>query len=66
MQLTPAGLRMACSSRVTAYDRSSAPRTTMLAGALCTPRLVSVRAQVPAMWPDGAMVTRVPVMGFRA
>ena len=30
-----------------------APRTTSLAGALWTPRWSSLRAQMPAMWPDG-------------
>ena len=42
-----------------------APRTTSLAGALCTPRVSSLRAQMPAMWPDGGTNLLVPVAGSK-
>ena len=40
-----------------------APRTTSLAGALCTPRVESVRAHAPAMWPDGGIRIGLLVSG---
>ena len=43
----------------------STPRTTSLAGALCTPRVSSLRAQTPAMWPDGGMNLLVPETGSK-
>ena len=51
----PSGLSRSCSLRVMLSSRSMAPRTTSLAGALCTPRVSSLRPQMPAMWPDGGM-----------
>ena len=38
-----------------------APRMTSLAGALCTPRVSSLRPQMPAMCPLGGTKTLVPV-----
>ena len=37
----------------------------MFAGALCTPRVASVRAHTPAMWPDGGVGTGSPLTGQR-
>jgi len=47
------GLSRPCSALVMLSSTSRAPRTTSLAGAFQTPRVSSVRAQMPAMWPDG-------------
>ena len=44
MQFTPMGLRKSCSLRETFFSRPITPRTTSLAGALCTPRSPSTRA----------------------
>ena len=38
---------------------------TSLAGALWTPRVASVRAQIPAMCPDGATSMSAPPSGSR-
>ena len=51
MQLIPLGLSWSCSALVRLSARLIAPRTTSLAGALWTPRVSSLRAQIPAMWP---------------
>ena len=59
MQLMPIGLSRPCSALVMFISTSSAPRTTSLAGAFQTPRVSSVRAQMPAMWPLGG--TRISV-----
>ena len=61
MQLTPIGLSRSCSPRVIWISRSTAPRTTSLAGALCTPRSKSLRAQMPATWPLGGISRVWPV-----
>ncbi len=63
MQLSPTGLSRSCSALVSWVCRLIAPRTTSLAGALCTPRVSSLRAQTPAMWPDGGTCLLVPVAG---
>src|SRR3954451_14883221 len=52
-QLMPTGLSRSCSFFVIWVSSDTAPRTTSLAGALCTPRLSSLRPQMPAMCPDG-------------
>ncbi len=65
MQLTPIGLSRSCSALVIWVCRAIAPRTTSLAGALCTPRVSSLRAQTPAMWPDGGTNLLVPVAGSK-
>src|SRR2546425_689954 len=44
MTLIPCGFSRSCSLLVTCNSREIAPRTTSFAGALCTPRLSSVRA----------------------
>jgi hypothetical protein len=59
MQLIPIGLSSPCSALVMLTSTSSAPRTISLAGAFQTPRVSSVRAQMPAMCPDGG--TRIVV-----
>ena len=41
----------------------SAPVTISLAGALCTPRLLSLRAMIPQTWPDGG--TRIGALERR-
>src|ERR1044072_1879698 len=53
MQLMPTLFRPPCSACVTWKPRPLAPRTTSFAGALCTPRVESVRHHRPATWPDG-------------
>ena len=55
MQSIPARLRLSCSAPVSVYARSLAPSTTSFAGALCTPRVESVRHQMPATWPHGGI-----------
>ena len=64
MTLIPSGFSRSCSLRVMLISRSMAPRTISLAGALCTPRVASLRPQMPAMWPDGGMKDSCPVAGF--
>ena len=59
MQLMPIGLSRPCSALVMFISTSSAPRTTSLAGAFQTPRVSSVRAQMPAMWPHGGTMISV-------
>ena len=51
----PIGFSTACSFWVVAYSTSRQPRMVSLAGAFHTPRVSSVRAQTPAMWPLGGM-----------
>ena len=63
MQLIPIGLSWSCSPLVSCVASPSAPRTTSLAGALCTPRSSSLRAQIPAMCPLGGTVVFLPVSG---
>ena len=53
MQLIPDGLSWSCSPLVMLSSSEIAPRTTSLAGALWTPRVSSLRAQMPATWPLG-------------
>ena len=53
MQLMPTGFSRSCSFLVICVSSATAPRTTSLAGALCTPRLSSLRPQMPAMCPLG-------------
>ena len=60
----PTGLSRSCSFFVTCTSRLIAPRMTSLAGALCTPRVSSLRPQMPAMWPLGGMKPISPVAGF--
>ena len=57
MQLMPERLRPPCSSCVTWNASPFTPSTTSLAGALWTPRVLSVRAQTPAMCPDGGTIS---------
>ena len=66
MQLMPTGLSRSCSFLVTWISRLIAPRITSLAGALCTPRVSSLRPQMPAMWPHGGMKPTAPVAGSRS
>ena len=54
----PTGLSWSCSPLVICSSSASAPRTTSLAGALWTPRVSSLRAQTPAMWPLGGTKRR--------
>ena len=42
-----------------------APRTTSLAGALWTPRVSSLRPQMPAMWPLGGTKMFCPLDGSK-
>jgi hypothetical protein len=49
MQLIPIGFSVPCSALVMFISTSRAPRITSLAGAFHTPRVSSVRAQMPAM-----------------
>ncbi len=57
MQLIPIGFSSDCSFWLTERSRSRTPRMVSLAGAFHTPRLSSVRAHTPAMWPDGGTKT---------
>ena len=50
---------------VMSSSRSMAPRTTSLAGALCTPRVSSLRPQMPATWPLGGTNMFAPVAGSK-
>ena len=63
MQLMPTGLSRSCSFLVICISSAIAPRTTSLAGALCTPRVSSLRPQMPAMWPLGGTKMFLPVAG---
>ncbi len=63
MQFTAIGLSTSCSPLVMLSSRVTAPRTTSLAGALWTPRVASLRAQMPAMCPLGGTNTCLPATG---
>src|SRR5216684_1992496 len=63
MQLIPCGFSRSCSLLVMLSSRVMAPRTTSLAGALWTPRVSSLRPQMPAMCPLGGTKTLAPVLG---
>ena len=63
MQLIPSGLSRSCSAFVIFVSSAIVPRTTSFAGALCTPRVASDRAQMPAMWPHGGTKMLLPVAG---
>ena len=63
MQLIPTGLSSPCSFLVICVSSATAPRITSLAGALCTPRVSSLRPQTPATCPDGGTNTFWPVGG---
>src|SRR6266699_3743671 len=63
MTLIPCGFSRSCSLLVTCNSREIAPRTTSFAGALCTPRVSSLRAQMPAMWPLGGTKFAWPARG---
>ena len=62
MQLIPTGFSRSCSLRVIWVSSSIAPRTISLAGALCTPRVSSLRPQIPAMNPEGGRYVPPPVL----
>src|SRR6185503_466248 len=57
MTFTPYLLSPSCSARETILVRPIAPRIGRLAGALWTPRVESVCAHKPAMWPEGGADT---------
>ena len=59
----PVGLSSSCSLRVSWVSSATAPRMTSFAGALCTPRVASLRAHTPAMWPLGGTNRLVPASG---
>ncbi len=61
----PTGLSSSCSFLVIWVSRSTAPRMTSLAGALCTPRVSSLRPQMPAMCPHGGTNCMLPVAGSK-
>src|SRR6266702_4224662 len=63
MQLTATGLSWSCSPLVMFSSGAIAPRTTSLAGALWTPRVASLRAQMPATCPVGGTIVGRPVTG---
>src|SRR5437762_3409747 len=63
--LMPCGLSRSCSLLVICSSSEIAPRTTSLAGALCTPRVSSLRAQMPAMWPLGGTKFAWPASGSK-
>ena len=64
MQLIPTLLRPPCSACVIWKPRPLTPIVTSLAGALCTPRVASVRHHTPATWPDGGTSIGWFVSGF--
>ena len=63
MQLMPSGLSRSVLGLGDLELEAMAPRITSLAGALWTPRVSSLRAQMPAMWPHGGTKTFRPVGG---
>src|SRR5678809_851340 len=63
MALTPRGLSVSWSASVRLFWSASAPRTISLAGALNTPRSVSVLAYTPSTGPPGGISFRAPVRG---
>ena len=65
MQLTPIGFSWSCSARVRFSSSEMTPRTISFAGALWTPRSPSLRAQIPAMWPDGGTNAAWPAIGSK-
>ncbi len=64
-QLMPTGLSRSCSALVRLVWSAIAPLMTSLAGALCTPRVSSLRAHTPATCPDGGTNRLVPVAGSK-
>jgi len=65
MQLIPLGFSWSCSPLVMLSSSVIAPRTTSFAGALWTPRVSSLRAQIPATWPDGGTKRAWPESGSK-
>ena len=61
MQFTPTGFSTPCSTFVRVISRPSAPRMISFAGALCTPRSPSLRAQMPARCAEGGIIMVVLV-----
>ena len=59
----PRWFRPPCTSWVIWNASPFTPSTTSFAGALCTPRVLSVRAQTPAMCPDGGTIIGRRVSG---
>ena len=55
MTFTPIGLRVSCSASVISLVNPTAPPmfASVPAGAFQTPRLASIRAYIPATYPDG-------------